>query len=563
MKSKLTLEKSLRLVLVLLFALFLFLPLIQILLQATFVEGRMTFSLIANLVQNSKWQGAFVNSLFFSVVTASLATILGFFLAYGMNFTNVPSGLKHVTNQLIIFPMLLPTITYGFVLVYSFGKQGLWSRLLHGEFVSIYGSNGVVLGLLIYSLPVTFILMNDAMRYIDKRYLIVSRLLKDNFWQGVKLSVLKPLTKVFGVAFVQSFFMSFTDFGIPVAVGGKKVFITTLLYDYFMGALPDFSQGSVVALTMLLPSVISICLLKYLQKKEVFYDQQTHVALRKNYARDVCFGSLLITVSLFFCSVFLIMFLIPFVKLWPYDLGLTQENFKRFFEDSNLLLTIKNGLLVAFLTTICGTMLAYLAAVFTARSRKNNRLIQLIDSFSAVTNSVPGMVLGIAYLLSFSGTLIHNTFAILVLANIIHYFATPYQMAKSALQKMNPHWENTAKIMGDRWQDTLRRVIIPNSKITILEMFSYYFTNAMVTISAVVFLTSANTVVITTKIKELQHFGQFTDIFILSLILLVINLTVRLVIQFMIRRMQVNEKKKVKCHQKLCAGGDNAPLGSL
>lgn len=38
--------------------------------------------------------------------------------------------------------MFLPTITYGFAIIYSFGKQGLLTRLLGRQFFDIYGFGG-------------------------------------------------------------------------------------------------------------------------------------------------------------------------------------------------------------------------------------------------------------------------------------------------------------------------------------------------------------------------------------------------------------------------------------
>ena len=50
-------------------------------------------------------------------------------------------------------------------------------------------------------------------------------------------------------------------------------------------------------------------------------------------------------------------------------------------------------------------------------------------------------------------------------------------------------------LMGDNWLKTIVRIVTPNALSTIIEVFSYYFINAMVTISAVIFLAGARTMV--------------------------------------------------------------------
>lgn len=177
-----------------------------------------------------------------------------------------------------------------------------------------------------------------------------------------------------------------------------------------------------------------------------------------------------------------------------------------------------NSLLVAFLTALFGCLIAYAAALVTARSNLSPMAKRALDSVLSVINTVPGMVLGVAYLFAFSGGPLQSTFAILILANIVHYFATPYQIMKDSLTKMNASWETTAKLMGDSWIKTIVRIVTPNAWPTILQVFGYYFVNAMVTISAVVFLTGAHTMVVTTQISSLQHTADFDSIFALALL---------------------------------------------
>ena len=155
------------------------------------------------------------------------------------------------------------------------------------------------------------------------------------------------------------------------------------------------------------------------------------------------------------------------------------------------------------MTACAGSLTAYGAALVTARSKLPQNMKNILESIALVTNTVPGMVIGIAFLLTFSGTSLQNTFLLMILCNVVHYFSTPYLMMKSSLEKMNASWETTAMLMGDNWMKTIFRVVTPNALPTLLEVFSYYFINAMVTVNAVIFIAGARTMVITTKIKEL------------------------------------------------------------
>ena len=166
----------------------------------------------------------------------------------------------------------------------------------------------------------------------------------------------------------------------------------------------------------------------------------------------------------------------------------------------------------------------------------------MIESIALITNTIPGMVIGLAYLFCFSGTALQNTFAILIICNMVHFFSTPYLMMKNSLSKMNASWETTAMLMGDNWAKTIVRVVTPNAMATLIEVFSYYFVNAMVTVSAVIFLAGTRTMVITTKIKELQYFNKYNEIFILSLLILFTNVVAKFVFQKLAERSQRREK---------------------
>lgn len=376
--------------------------------------------------------------------------------------------------------MLLPTITYGFAIIYSFGKQGLLTRLFGHEFY-MYGYPGLTLGYVIYTIPTAFMLIYNTMSYIDKKFGVVSKLMGDNAIANFYISVLRPLWGTLATSMIQSFFLSFTDFGIPASVGGRVDTIAGILYQEMLGSIPDFNRGAVVALVMLMPSVISIIILKWLERYNIRYNKISAVEIEKNMIRDGIFGVLSAGIMLCILSIFAVIFVIPFVKEWPYEVRFSLEHVKSVISDPDLLGVYTNSLFVAVATAVIGVLVSYGAALVTARSTLNSKLKNVLEGIALVINTIPGMVLGIAFF-TFTGTSLQNTFIILIICDVVHYFSTPYLMVKNSLSKMNASWETTAMLMGDSWLKTIIRVVTPNAIGTIIEVFSYYFVNAMVTI---------------------------------------------------------------------------------
>lgn len=531
--------KIIFILLLILFTLFLAYPLAVLFIQSFSKQGQFTLDHYIQIIGSKNLGVALKNSMVISGLSATVSTILAFIMAYSIHYTNLKGKYKKAIKGLITLPMLLPTITYGFVIIYSFGKQGLITKLLGKQFFEIYGTNGLLIGYVIYTLPISFMLIYNTMSYIDKKYSIVSRAMGDSHFSTFLGTILRPLVGTLAASFIQCFFLCFTDFGIPASVGGEMQVIASVLYNQMLGSVPDFNNGAVVAMIMMLPSLVSIGILKYLDHYNVRYDKVSQIEISKNKVRDIICGLLSLVIIGSILSIFIVIVIVPFMKGWPYNMEFTMEHVKSVLGDKALVRVYTNSIRVAVMTAIVGTVVSYGAALITARSTMPDKVIAVIESIASITSTIPGMVLGISYMLVFSGTELQNTFLLIILCNVIHFFATPYMMMKNTLSKMNLAWEKTAKLMGDSWIKTLIRVVTPNAFLSLLEVLSYYFINAMVTVSAVIFLAGARTMVITTKIKELQHFSKFNEIFVLSLLILATNLLAKLLLQ-----VCVHKKKK-------------------
>lgn len=528
---------------ILLFAAFLAVPIIRLLGESFVLDTGWGMENYTSVLTGKGFAEAFGNSIVISLTSAVISTVLAFFLAYSIQYTNLGAKYKKLIRLLAVLPMLLPTITYGFAIIYSFGKQGLLTKLIGTQLFDIYGFGGLLFGYVIYTLPISFLLILNTMGYIDKKFMVVSRVMGDNSVTTFFQTVFRPLLGTLAASIVQCFFLCFTDYGIPASVGGKYDVVATVLYNEMLGSIPDFQQGAVVAMLMLVPSIISIVLLRYLERYNIRYNKISTIELQKNPLRDwVCgIGSGIILLVL--VSIFLVIFVVPFVEEWPYQTSFTLEHLQAVLNDNSLTMVYRNSIFVAVLTAVLGLLITYGAALVTARSNMKHRWKGIINSIALITNTIPGMVIGIAYMLIFSGTPLQNTFWLMILCNVVHFFSTPYLMMKNSLEKLNSSWETTASLMGDTWMKTIVRIVTPNMKSTILEVFSYYFVNAMVTVSAVIFIAGARTMVLTTKIKELQYYTKFNEVFVLSLFILGTNLIVKGILGYVIKR---ENKKKEK-----------------
>ena len=270
------------------FAAFLVVPMAIVIIKSFQTgSGAATLSNYAAVLARPEFGTSVLNSVKVSAASALVTVLLAFLLAYTVNRTNAPGGLKKAITLLTQVPMLLPTITYGFAIIYSFGKQGLITRLLVFQPFDIYGFNGLLIGYVVYTLPTCFLLIHNSFQFVDKKFIIVSHIMGDKPLTTFLNTVLRPLIGTMTVAFIQSFFLAFTDYGIPTSVGGEYDVLAMTLFNQMLGSIPNFNRGAVIAVFMLIPlDLISIVLMTVLERFSIRYSKVSQVELPKGCRRD-------------------------------------------------------------------------------------------------------------------------------------------------------------------------------------------------------------------------------------------------------------------------------------
>lgn len=458
-----------------------------------------------------------------SLLTTIISLIIAYLLAWCMERTNMPG--KKVFRILIVLPMLIPSVSIGMGVVMLFGNSGILTNLMGIRSGNIYGLQGIVLGSVIYSLPVAFLMIDNILKYEDNAPYEAATVLGISKWKQFTAITMPYLRKpLISVAF-SVFTLSFTDYGVPLMVGGKYKTLPVVMYQEVIGQL-NFGKGCVYGSILLIPAVIAFIVdfanknnanTSYVTKPFVMHDKKIKdtVAL---------ISTLVLTI---FSNLPILSFVVlSFVKKYPTNMTFTFSNITKTMQMGGGRYLI-NSVLIALFVSLIGVLLAVLSAYITARIRGGfSRYLHLICMSMA---AIPGVVLGLAYVLFFKGSALYGILGILIIVNVVHFFASPYLMIYTSFSKANENLESVASTLGIGKFRLLIDVLLPKCKDTMAEMFSYFFVNCMMTISAVSFLATSQTKPIALMINQFEAQAQLECAAVVSLVILVVNLTVKVI----------------------------------
>ena len=473
----------------------------------------------STLVSSTAFTSALKNSLFVGIISTITSIFIAYILAYGVN--KVIKKHKNFYKILFTLPMLIPSISHGLGLINLFGTNGIISKVFGFD---IIGSTGIIIGSVMYSFPIAFLMLDDGFNYIDDNMYYAAKVLGLNKWQTFKKVTLCYMKKPLLSAIFAVFTMVFTDYGVPLAVGGKFITLPVFLYKDVIGLL-DFSKGTMIGLFLLIPAIISFIVDNF-SKDYSSGDFNNCYDEEENKIKTILIKIFMFIVILFIFVVLGSFIYYAFVDNPALNNSLSLKHLEYVIGD-NLAGYMLNSLLISIVTALLGTFISYMAAYFTAR--RKNFITKIIHILVIITLAIPGIVLGLAYSISFKNTPIYNTFIIIILVNIIHFIASPYLMAYNALLKLNQNYEVVAKTCNISIFRIIIDVIVPCSKTTILEMMSYFFINSMITISAVTFLFNTNTMPLSLLINTYEGNMMLGEAAIISIIILIFNLIAKII----------------------------------
>lgn len=477
------------------------------------------------------------NSLVTTIIATAVSVFISFVLALLIHRSHI--RFKGVFVVLFTIPMLVPSISHGTGLVLLFGDNGILTNLL-GINIGLYGYCGIILGSVLYSFPVSFLMFHDSFQYEDfTTYEAANVLGISKGHQFLKITMPYILPTLVS-ATLAVFTMVFTDYGVALMTGGTSMTLPVYMYREVIG-MTDFSAGAVIGVVLLLPAFAAFLLdfLKHNSTSSGTVTKRYHAADSK--LRDrLIFLFFLVVVFLLCLPVFAFIYL-GFVKAYPIDMTFSLDSVKKLLTGGAGMYII-NSLAIALLTSLFGVCFAYFSAYVTMSQSRNSLPAKLLHLLSMLPMALPGLVLGLSFALTFKGFPLYSTLFILVIANLVHFFSSPYLLARNALAKFNENLDDAAKTLGISKIRMLISVYIPCTLPTITEMYSYFFVNSMITISAVSFLFNFRTMPLSLLIPQLESQSFIEGTALVSLLILFINM-VQKGITFVIRRHYIKKSK--------------------
>lgn len=490
------------------------------------------------------------NSLKVSVIATVISVSTAFMLAYGMNRTAIKC--KAVYKYIAMLPLFVPTMVHGLALTYLFGKKGIITSM--GIDFPVAGELGIIIAEVIYTLPQAYMVLMVALDSTDYRLYEAASAFGSNPVRSF-FTITLPGAK-YGIisAATLCFTLSFTDFGAPQAIGANYPVLSTSIYKYVVGQ-QNFQMGAVIGVLLTIPAVISFAIDRITAKKAANNEISSKAVAFKitpSKGRDIFYQIFCTVVSLLILSIFLAVFTIAFIKRWPYEKVFTLDhfNFSRKLLGSGIS-TFVFSIKMAALTAVIGTAIVFVTAYMVYKSRPFPALRKTVHFFAMLPMALPGMVVGLAYIMffnkpyfdinflhirimnSFGG--LYQTMWIMVIANIVHMFSATYITASTALRKLDKEYENAADSMNIPFYRIMGGVSLPMSITAVLEIAQYFFLNSMTTISALVFLYSPQSKPAALSLVSMEDNGDFESAAAMSLIIFACNVGMRIIYEIVNR----------------------------
>lgn len=454
-----------------------------------------------------------------------------------------------------ILPIVTPPFVVGLGVTLMMGRSGYITELMVTGFGLtntnwLYGFTGIWLAQVLAFTPMSFMILEGAIKTIHPSLEEASYTLRANRWQTfqrVFLPLLKPaLANSFLIVIVQSL----ADFSNPLVLGGNFDVLATQIYFYITGAQLDYQAASTLGVILLLFSLAVFCI-QYL-----WIGKRSYVTISgKSYRGDV--QPLPISLEWIVCILLYIwiafnfllygsIFYGSFTVNWGVDYTLTLNNFIKLFGQGfsdgawpSMLDTLLFAGIAAPITAMLGLLIAYIVVRQQFYGKKT------IEFTTMLCFAVPGTVAGVSYILAFNNAPIYltGTAAIVIISMVMRNVPVGIRAGIAGLGQLDKSLDEASLSLRAGSMRTVFYILLPLLRPAILSALIYSFVRAITTVSAIIFLVTPDTRVATSYILNRVEDGEYGMAIAYGSILIVVMLAIIFLFDYLVGDARVSRTK--------------------
>jgi iron(III) transport system permease protein len=499
------------------------------------------------------------NTLILALLCAGTSTVLG--LAFALIVTRTAFRYKKALRVLSILPIITPPFVIGLGLILIFGRSGVVNHVLEWAFHIepsrwIYGLQGVLVAQVFAFTPIAFLVLIGVVEGIAPSLEEAAQTLRAGrlrTFVDISLPLMLPgLANAFLITFIESI----ADFGNPIVLGGNFGVLSTEVFFSVVGAQLD--QGRAATLGMLL---LAFALAAFVVQRRVLGRRIYTSMTGKGDAglptplpdgvRRACYAVALPWLALT-VVIYATAFAGGFVETWGRDYTPTLRHYVKAFGIewgtygmiwagagwSSFWTTVKLSAIAAPITAMLGLLAAYLL------TRQRFAGQSLFEFGTMLSFAIPGTVIGISYILAFNVPPIEitGTALILVVCNVFRNMPVGVRAGIASMAQIDGSLDEASATLGARGFTVLRTILLPLLKPAVVAALVYSFVRAMTTVSAVIFLVSAQYEWATTYIINRVVNGDYGVAIAYSSVLVLLMLIAIWIIQMLVGERRLGRR---------------------
>ncbi len=550
---------------------FVFFPVSRILISAfQDNDGVYAFSLFAEKITDNKiWGlrclsenvscGVAWNSLMLAVSVGIGSTLLG--LAFALVTTRARLKMGKAFRVLTVLPIITPPFVIGLAMILLFGRAGVVTQFMSTTFDIpptrwIYGFTGIWLAQMLAFTPIAFLVLIGVVEGVSPSMEEAAQTLRADAWTTFSTVSFPLMRPGLANAFLLGFIESMADFGNPFVLGGNYGVLSTEIFFAIVGAQNDQGGAAVLAIVLLAFTLTAFYVQRRWVGKKSYVtvtgkgDAGLHAMLPKRLTWLIF--AIVIPWTFMMLVIYCMVMFGGFVETWGRDHSFTM----RHYADAFSVTTGEHGLIWSgaawnsFWTTISISAFAapltaglgLLTAYLLVRQRFAGR--ESFEFGTMLSFAIPGTVIGISYILAFNIPPLEltGTGIILIVCFMFRNMPVGLRAGVAAMSQLDKNLDEASLTLGANSFTTVRRVILPLLRPAIAAALVFSFVRAITSVSAVIFLVSADYHMATAYIIGRVENGDYGLAIAYSSVLILVMLAAVSLVQLVISRRKLGRR---------------------